>query len=127
MTSYDLQEHLEQRYGPAFSQQIIEEIRKTEQLSMPAPVDMSAMKEMGQFVSMFRAQAVQALWRMRSWRKKECAAVSNRMFLDMEGEFLARQLSDALSLYRESNRHYHEAVKETMRYLKAPYYSQHAA
>lgn len=124
---YDLQDQLEQRYGPALSQQILEEIRKTEHHARSMPAYGSELRELSELVKMFRAQAVQSLWRLRSWRKREDYVSPNQKFIQMEGEFLARQLSDSVALYRQGNHHYHQALKLAMSELKTDYYKKHAA
>jgi len=111
-----LQEELESKYSVAIAQDIIDQLRKSQNATNePEYMDVKTMSEL---VEKFRAQANLAIWRMREWRQRPKANRYQVSLIDMEGVFLERQCRDAIKLYREANTTYFAMFRRAMAAVK---------
>lgn len=107
-----LQEQLEQQYGPAVAQDILDRIRQSgTKTKAPDYMDVKAMSELQE---RFRGQAMMAVWRLKQWRKEQAAQGNCHNLIVLEGAFLERQCQDAVKLYRLANKNYHAMYREAL-------------
>src|SRR5690606_488818 len=105
-----LQEQLEQQYGPAVAQDILDRMRKNGAVAKtPDYMDVKAMSELQE---RFRAQAMMAVCRLKHWRKEQESKGVQHNLVILEGAFLERQCRDAVKLYRLSTTTYHAMYRE---------------
>jgi hypothetical protein len=121
-----LKESLERRYGEPLAQHILEEIEKAKRGEIALPTDYMAIKELSELTERFRAQAQFLIWQLKRWRRAEDARLQTTTYIALEGEFLARQLKDALHLYRAVHHHYHASYRAAMDDIYARYHSDAA-
>ena len=117
-----LKEGLEKRYGEPVAQHILEEIEKAGRGEVALPTDYMEIKELSELTERFRAQAQFLIEQLKRWRRAEDARNQTTAYIALEGEFLARQVKDALHLYRSVHRHYHASYREAMRQIESRYY-----
>lgn len=107
-----LQEQLEQQYGPAVAQDIMDRMRKNGATAKtPDYMDVKAMSELQE---RFRAQAMMAVCRLKHWRKQEAAKGARHNLVVLEGAFLERQCVDAVKLYRLATTTYFAMYREAL-------------
>jgi len=111
-----LQERLEQQYGPAVAQDIMDRLNKGGNVARtPDYMDVKAMSELQE---RFRAQAMMAVWRLKEWRRAQGRKnLFQKNLIQLEGVFLQRQCEDAVQLYRQANKSYYAMYREAMAYL----------
>ncbi len=111
-----LQEQLEQQYGPAVAQDIIDRLNKGGNVAKtPDYMDVKAMSELQE---RFRAQAMMAIWRLKEWRRGQGKKNPfQKNLVQLEGAFLQRQCEDAVRLYRQANKSYFAMYREAMAFL----------
>ncbi len=107
-----LQNDLERQYGPGVAQEIIDRIQEKGPLAKaPEYMDVKAMSELAE---RFRAQAMMAVWRLREWRKTQAKPSFQQNLIQLEGVFLERQCSEAITLYRLANKTFFSMYREAM-------------
>ena len=115
-----LYDELESQYGPAVAQDIIDRINKNGNVAKaPDYMDVKAMSELQE---RFRAQAMMAVWRLKTWRKGQAKLTYQENLIQMEGAFLQRQCEDAIKLYRQSHTAYYAMYREAMVAFAKPSY-----
>lgn len=108
-----LRDSLEKRYGGPASQQILDEIEKAQKGEIDLPTDYMEIKELSELMEKFRAQAVNLIWQLKVWRKKEQSRAT-KTYIALEGEFLAKQVRESVYLYRQVKSHYYASYKAAM-------------
>lgn len=107
-----LQNDLERQYGPGVAQEIIDRIQEKGPVTKaPDYMDVKAMSELAE---RFRAQAMMAVWRLREWRKTQAKPSFQQNLIQLEGVFLERQCSEAITLYRLANKTFFSMYREAM-------------
>jgi hypothetical protein len=77
-------------------------------------------KAMSELQERFRAQAMMAIWRLKTWRKSQTKAAFHKNLVQLEGVFLQRQCEDAIALYRLANKSYFAMYREAMEAFSLP-------
>lgn len=107
-----LQEQLEQQYGPAVAQDILDRLRKNGATAKtPDYMDVKAMSELQE---RFRAQAMMAVCRLKHWRKEQIKKGERHNLIVLEGAFLERQCQDAVKLYRLATTTYYAMYRDAL-------------
>ena len=107
-----LQEQLEQQYGPAVAQDIMDRMRKNGATAKtPDYMDVKAMSELQE---RFRAQAMMAVCRLKHWRKEQIVKGGQHNLIVLEGAFLERQCQDAVKLYRLATTTYFTMYRDAL-------------
>ncbi|PZO84119.1 MAG: hypothetical protein DI626_08535 [Micavibrio aeruginosavorus] len=113
-----LQEQLESQYGPAVAQEIIDRLGKTENAAKaPDYMDIKAMSELQE---RFRAQAMQAVWKLKQWRRTQSKSTPGHNLIQLEGVYLERNCQGAVALYRLATTRYHAMYRDAMAAFSAP-------
>lgn len=100
-------DNLEQRYGGAFVQGIRDYVARAEEKE----IQFFELKQMNDSIlPRYRLMARRLLRQYRTWKVQYDTETDEleKVYKAYEGIFLRRQLSDALHLYANANRDYHE-------------------
>lgn len=107
-----LQEQLEQQYGPAVAQDILDRLRENGTAAKaPDYMDVKAMSELQE---RFRAQAMMAIVRLKHWRREQTKKGEQHNLIALEGVFLERQCQDAVKLYRLATTTYYAMYRDAL-------------
>ncbi len=120
-----LQAELETRYGTAAAQGIMDRLSPHKNMmtshtggKAPEYMDVKAMSELSE---RFRAHAMTAVWRLKSWRSAQTpSSAFQKNLVQLEGAMLKRQCQEAFKLYRLSNKTYFSMYREAMEAFSKP-------
>lgn len=107
-----LQEQLEEQYGPAIAQDILDRMNPSKpKAKAPDYMDVKAMSELQE---RFRAQAMMAIARLKHWRAEQAKVAASHNLVVLEGAFLERQCLDAVKLYRHATTQYYAMYRDAL-------------
>ncbi len=110
-----LQDELERRYGPALAQDIVDQIRRTEDADFVP--DYMAVKGASEVLELFRGEARESLRKLRQADNAVKAANDNHRLVNFEEARLRKECERLLGLYllsqRALYRMYRKAIKNT--------------
>lgn len=116
---------MEERYGPAYVQQIRDHLVQTE----AREIQYLEMKQMAEILARFRNRVRVMVHHYRRWKadyERETDRVE-KVYRAYEGIFVRRQLADVWSLYLTVNRDYHEMRRVYLANLRQPPHRRAAA
>ena len=115
-------EDLERRYGPAMAQEIIDQLKKAENLNkkVSGSIDYMAAKAMSEAAEIYRREAKTALSRYRNWQHAKGAAMKG--VIDMEGAFLKKEFQRSFEFYRRFHKAFFITYRQAMQTYKTGTY-----
>lgn len=118
----DLFEDLEHRFGPGMAQQIIDELKKAENLNkkVAGGIDYLGAKALSEAAEIYLREAKTTLSRYRNW--KDGCGIALEGVVDMEGAFLKKEFQRSFDFYRRFNRGFFIVYRQAMQTYKVGSY-----
>lgn len=113
-----LQEDLERRFGPAMAQEIMDQIKKADNINkgLNTRPDYCGVKALSEGAEIYRREAQTTLKRLKTWRRNHDEAKIG--VVDWDGAFLKSQFERSFSFYLRFNRSFHILYRQAMEAYK---------
>lgn len=113
-----LQEDLERRFGPAMAQEIMDQIKKADNINRGLNIlpDYCSVKALSEGTEIYRQEAQTALKRLKMWKCNRDKAKPG--VIDWDVAFLKRQFVTNFSFYLRFNRSYYILYRQAMEAYK---------
>ena len=116
-------EDLECRYGFAMAQDIIDQLKKAENLNkkVSGPINYMAAKALSEAAEIYRLETKTALSRYKNWQNAKGAAMKD--VIDMEGAFLKKELQRSFQFYRRFHKAFFVTYRQAIETYKTGTYA----
>jgi hypothetical protein len=113
---------LERRYGPAMAQEIIDQLKKAENLkkSVSSPVEYMAVKALSEATEIYRQDAKVALKHLKTCRRNKTAPSKN--IVEFDDAFLQKEFDRSFSFYLRFHHAFHVQYRQAMAAYKVKAY-----
>ncbi len=115
-------EDLERRYGFAMAQEIMDQLKKAENLhkKVSGSIDYMSAKALSEAAEIYRQDAKLALRRYKNWQASRGEAMKG--VIDMEGAFLKKEFQRSFDFYRRFNKAFFITYRQAMQTYKTGAY-----
>ena len=113
-----LQEDLERRFGEGMAQEIMDQIKKADNINkgLNTRPDYYGVKALSEGAEIYRREAQIALKRLKMWKRNHDEAKPG--VVDWDGAFLKSQFERTFSFYLRFNRSFHILYRQAMEAYK---------
>lgn len=113
-----LQEDLERRFGEAMAQEIMDQIKKADNINkgLNTRPDYCGVKALSEGAEIYRREAQITLKRLKTWKRNHDEAKPG--VVDWDGAFLKSQFERSFSFYLRFNRSFHILYRQAMEAYK---------